>query len=188
MYELDYLHHNVSIPNWVSALIASIKDQRAHPEVMRSDGLICFCGKQGSGKTLSACFYLRNLMERYSESICVTNVSLNPDIENGEKGVIYFLDEIQLEFNSLESKQANMPIFEFVAQQRKARKLVIGTTQVFARLQKPFREQFKYAVACRKILGSLFCQEVFSAENVAYEDDIRTELGVLLVFCRSQGF
>lgn len=194
MNELVYLHHNVNIPNWFDAFISRLKDERAHPDVMRSDGLICFCGKQGSGKTLSACFYVKALMERYPNLVCVSNVKLNYDVfdesrvrmysgindltdfENGTDGVVYFLDEIQLEFNSLESKQANMPIFEFVCQQRKARKMVVGTTQVFGRLQKPFREQFKYAICCRNLIGSLFAQDVYAAENVAYEDDIKTEL------------
>lgn len=155
---------------------------------------MAFCGSQGSGKTLSGVLYLEKLMQYYPKMKVVSNVWLNPDyfdqeriipytgidcitdIDNDVYGVVYFLDEIQLEFNSLESKQMNMPIFEFVCQQRKARKHIIGTTQVFGRLAKPFREQFKYAICCRKVLGSLFVQDVFKAENVAYEDDIKTEL------------
>lgn len=69
-----------------------------------------------------------------------------------------------------------MPIFEFVCQQRKARKHIVGTTQVFGRLAKPFREQFKFAICCRKLIGSLFAQDLYFAQNVAVEDDIRTEL------------
>lgn len=192
--ERDFIHSNCSIPNWLDSLLSSIKDEREHPDTMRVDGLMCFCGKQGSGKTLSAVLYLEKLMHFYPAAKVVTNVSLNPDyfdmgrvkrfngiedltdIDNGVHGVIYLLDEIQLEFNSLESKQMNMPIFEFICQQRKARKHIIGTTQVFGRLAKPFREQFKYAIRCRKLVGSLFAQDVFEAENVAYEDDIKTEL------------
>lgn len=192
--ELDFIHHNLNIPNWLDALISSIKDDREHPDYLRVNGLMAFCGSQGSGKTLSAILYLERLMKYYPKLICVTNVSLNSDffdmervkkysgikdltdIDNGPYGVVYFLDEIQLEFNSLESKQMNMPIFEFVCQQRKARKHIIGTTQVFGRLAKPFREQFKYAISCRKLIGSLFAQDIYRAENVAFEDDIRTEL------------
>lgn len=192
--EKFFIHQNFSLKNWVRSLILSIKDDRANPDFLRVNGLICFCGKQGSGKTLSAVLYLKKLLDYYPNAIVVTNVSLNPeyfnmenvikytglnqltDIDNGEQGVIYLLDEIQLEFNSLESKQMNMPILEFVCQQRKARKHVIGTTQVFGRLAKPFREQFKYAVCCNKVLGSFFTQTLYAAENVAFEDDIRVEL------------
>lgn len=192
--ELSFIHSNATIPNWLDALLSSIKEDREHPDYMSVNGLMAFCGTQGSGKTLSSVLYLESLMKYYKQALVVTNLKLSPeyfdvdriikytglqnltDIDNGPYGVIYLLDEIQLEFNSLESKQMNMPIFEFVCQQRKARKHLIGTTQVFGRLAKPFREQFKYAIACKKLLGSLFRQELYRAENVAYEDDIRTEL------------
>lgn len=192
--ELSFIHSNVTIPNWLDALLSSIKDEKEHPDYMRVNGLMAFCGSQGSGKTLSSVLYLEKLMNYYKKAIVYTNLKLNPDffdmerihaytgiqdltdVDNGAYGVIYLLDEIQLEFNSLESKQMNMPIFEFICQQRKARKHIIGTTQVFGRLAKPFREQFKFAISCNKLIGSLFRQELYQAQNVAYEDDIRTEL------------
>lgn len=192
--EVSFIHSNINIPNWIDAFLSSVKDDREHPDFLRVNGLMAFCGSQGSGKTLSSVLYLEKIMQYYPKVQVVTNLNLNPlyfdldrvkryegladltDLDNGPFGIVYLLDEIQLEFNSLESKQMNMPIFEFVCQQRKARKHLIGTTQVFGRLAKPFREQFKYAIRCRKVLGSLFCQDLFKAENVAYEDDIRTEL------------
>ncbi|MCH5257953.1 MAG: ATP-binding protein [Lachnospiraceae bacterium] len=192
--ELFFIHSNFNLPNWIDAFLSSLKDDREHPDYMRVNGLMAFCGSQGSGKTLSSVLYLEKLMQYYPQALIVTNLKLNPDffdlsrvqtytgikdltdIENGPYGVVYLLDEIQLEFNSLESKQMNMPIFEFICQQRKARKHIIGTTQVFGRLAKPFREQFKYAICCRKLIGSLFAQDLYKAENVAYDDDIRTEL------------
>lgn len=192
MREVDFLHHNVCIPNFLDSLIHKIKF--SNPDELAVNGLIAFCGVQGSGKTLSATLYLKKLMDYYPKLICVSNISLNynffdssriipytgisqmHDISNGVYGVVFFLDEIQLEFNSLESKQMTTPIFELVCQQRKQRKHIIGTTQVFARLAKPFREQFKYAILCEHLIGSFFSQHVHSAINVSYEDDIRTEL------------
>lgn len=192
--ERDFICHNINIPNWLDAMLSQIKDERENPHFLRVNGLMAFCGSQGSGKTLSAVLYLRSLMQYYPRMLVYSNISLNPDFfdqdrifpytgihdltdqDNDEYGIVYFLDEMQLEFNSLESKQMNMPIFEFVCQQRKARKHIIGTTQVFGRLAKPFREQFKYAICCRKLIGSLFAQDLFVARNVTVEDDIRTEL------------
>lgn len=192
--ERSFVHSNLTIPNWLDSLLSQIRDDRDHPDYLRVNGLMAFCGSQGSGKTLSAVLYLERLMHYYPQMMVVTNLKLNPDFfdmdrvfpyiglsdltdrDNGEFGITYLLDEIQLEFNSLESKQMNMPIFEFVCQQRKARKHLIGTTQVFGRLAKPFREQFKYAICCRKLIGSLFAQDLYKAQNVAFEDDIRTEL------------
>lgn len=192
MQEIDFLQCNFCLPNFIDSLIARKKS--FNPDALPVSGLICFCGVQGSGKTLSSVLYLKALMEAYPKSICVSNICLNSDffdssriipyqgisqihsISNGEEGVIILLDEIQIEFNSLESKQMNIPVFELVCQQRKQRKHIIGTTQVFGRLAKPFREQFKYAVLCQNVLGSLFLQRVYTAKNVAEEEDIKTEL------------
>lgn len=192
MTELDFLHSNFTIPNFLDSFIARRKSY--NPDALPVSGLLCFCGTQGSGKTLSAVLYLKRLMDSYPKALVVSNIGLSDEffdlsrvipyegisqihsVQNGENGVIILLDEIQIEFNSLESKQMNIPVFELVCQQRKQRKHIIGTTQVFGRLAKPFREQFKYAVLCNNILGSLFVQHVYTAKNVAEDEDIRTEL------------
>ena len=99
--------------------------KKEHPTYFDPDGLLVFCGAQGTGKTLSAVNYVRDLTWIYPKVKLVTNVDikgLNPvvqvieydgihcltTIENGYEGVIFFIDEIHLEFNSLESK--NIPI------------------------------------------------------------------------------
>lgn len=186
MKDFTYLEHNFCLPNILDRFFFR---QKKDPDVFLPSGLICFCGSQGSGKTLSSVLYLRNLLARYPKALVVSNIHLDfcdyipytglsqlHDIQNGIYGVIIFLDEIQIEFNSLESKTASIPIFELVCQQRKQRKHIIGTTQVFGRLQKPFREQFKYVVLCDNFAGYLFRQAVYSAKNIAYDDDIKTEL------------
>ncbi|GGB87077.1 ATP-binding protein [Glycocaulis alkaliphilus] len=185
----NYLYQNFTVPNILDLALQRMKGKDA--DVFTPSGLCCFCGVQGSGKTLSAVLYLKRLMTLFPKSICVSNISLNfytdrvqpytgveqlNAIENGKYGVIFMLDEIQIEFNSLESKQMNTPIFELVCQQRKQRKHIIGTTQTFGRLAKPFREQFKNVVLCNNVLKTFFIQKIFSAENVATEDDIKVEL------------
>lgn len=190
--ELHYFKSNISLPNLVDSFLFRHKQSKEHPEKMPCDGLICFCGEQGSGKTLSAVNYVYNLARDFPKSIICTNVELLFDLpntiipyegpeqmlelDNGEYGIIFFLDEIHIEFNSLESKGMDTTIFELVSQQRKARKHIVGTAQVFARMAKPFREQFKYAVCCDNFMSYIFRQQIFSAVNVAFEDDIRTEL------------
>lgn len=187
----DFLYHNCNIPNAFDLAVSRVKGK--DPDVFVPSGLTCFCGKQGSGKTLSAVLYVRKLMEMFPKSIVVSNISFSSafdssrilsyqgvkqmhDINNGKFGVIFLLDEIQIEFNSLESKQMNIPIFELVCQQRKQRKHIIGTTQVFGRLAKPFREQFREVVLCKNYLKTIFVQQIFSAENVATEDDVTVQL------------
>lgn len=188
----NFLYSNNTLPNALDTLKFRVRSK--NKDIFTPSGLTCFCGVQGSGKTLSAVLHVRKLLTLFPKSICVSNLSLDfgasfsdrifaytglsqmHDISNGEYGVIFLLDEIQIEFNSLESKQMSIPVFELVCQQRKQRKTIIGTTQVFARLAKPFREQFKFAVLCDNFAGLIFRQRLFTAQNVAYEDDIRTEL------------
>lgn len=185
---------NFTLPNVIENLLYRMKKTRENPDALPLNGLLCFCGEQGSGKTLSAVLYCYNVCRRFPKVKLVTNLELfwgddlpnkiyhykgveqMIEMDNGEEGIIFLIDEMHLEFNSLESKGMDINTFELVSQQRKARKHIVGTSQVFGRLAKPFREQFKYAVLCRNYFGLYFRQEIFRAQNVAYEDDIKTEL------------
>lgn len=163
------------------------KDFRAeHPEYFDPDGIIVFCGSQGAGKTISAVQYVQRLCDLYPavkvctnmelvlpESIEVipwTGVKCFTDISNGYAGVIYLIDEIHLEFNSLESKKMDSGIFEVVSQQRKQRKHIVGTSQVFNRIAKPFREQFKYVVACNCLFHCLQINTLLDAKKCSVDD------------------
>jgi len=139
---------------------------KQNPYYFEPEGLTVFCGGQGTGKTVSAVQYIQKLSYAYPKAILCTNVlmkNLNPDtkvieydginslssIENGYHGVMYFIDEMHLEFNSLESSSIPIEIFVEIAQQRKQRKTIIGTSQVFHRLSKPFREQIHTVILCK---------------------------------------
>lgn len=192
MNELKFIHHNIAVPTGIETFLFKGEQGRLHPDKLPVDGIVCFCGEQGSGKTLSAVRYVYNICKKFPKVIVVSNMALTWDldievrpysgaedmlsIDNGEEGVIFLLDEMHIEFNSLESKGMDAHIFELVSQQRKARKHIVGTSQVFGRLAKPFREQFKYAVCCDNYFGILFRQEIFKATNIATGEDIRTIL------------
>lgn len=104
---------------------------------------------------------------------CVTydDVERLTSVNNGYAGVVYLIDEMHLEFNSLESKQMNSNIFYQVSQQRKQRKHIVGTSQVFTRLAKPFREQFKYLVQCRCMFGVLQINRLCDALDCKEDDN-----------------
>lgn len=204
----NYLESNFCIPNAFDTWSFLRHQKKDHPDRLDVDGILAFCGEQGSGKTLSAVSYVYNVCKRFPRCKVVTNITLNwdldnelieytgvkqmMDVQNGEYGVIFLIDEIHLEFNSLESKGMDSNTFEIVSQQRKQRKHIVGTAQVFGRIAKPFREQFRYAVLCKQMLfGSLFKQECYKACNVAYEDDITVELrsvAVKFYFVQSRQF
>lgn len=190
--ELRFFKSNITIPNLFETIIFKHRQAKQNPERMPCDGIICFCGEQGSGKTLSAVNYVYNLCSAFPKAVVCTNLSLQWDLENkvipytcpeqmlsldnNEYGIVFLLDEMHIEFNSLESKGMDVHIFELVSQQRKSRKHIVGTSQVFGRLAKPFREQFKYAVCCDNYLGLLFRQQIFKATNIASGEDITTRL------------
>ena len=72
-------------------------------------------------------------------------------LNNGYQGVIYLIDELHLELNSLESKNIDIDVMVEISQQRKQRKHIIGTSQQFMRLAKPLREQVHDIVLCKCI-------------------------------------
>lgn len=169
---------------------------RDNPLYFNPDGIWCFCGAQGSGKTLSAVQCLQTMVKRYPMCRVISNMPVEVpfhdveeysghemlhDVDNGVEGVIFFLDEIHLFWNSLESK--NIPFSDMAAfcQMRKARRVIIGTSQVYGRIAKPIREQLKYIIDCRciggfmqvnKVLDPSTCVEIDGRIN---PDVIRTQ-------------
>lgn len=161
--------------------------RKEHPTYFNPDGLLMFCGAQGTGKTLSAVNYVRELSWMYPKAKICTNVEiegLNPlcevyeydglhcltDIENGYEGVIYLIDEIHLEFNSLESKNIPIEVMVEVSQQRKQRKHIVGTSQQFMRLAKPLREQVRNLVLCRNFFGCIQFNKLVDGNTIVEKD------------------
>lgn len=173
----------------ISALFDTVKYKRdfrkKYPDFFDPSGILVFCGPQGAGKTLSAVQYVRKLAKRYPKMVLVTNVEIHDlDItiypytgiadfskySNGFEGVVFLIDEIHIEFNSLESKNIDPSVMTEIAQQRKQRKHIVGTSQVFGRIAKPFREQFKYVVLCRCLWGVLQYNTLIDGERAIVDD------------------
>ena len=95
---------------------------------------------------------------------CIKNLS------NGIEGVMYLIDEIHLEFNSLESKNIPIEIMVEVSQQRKQRKHIVGTSQVYMRLAKPLREQIDTVVICKNYLGCIQYNKVIDGKTAVEEN------------------
>lgn len=122
-------------------------------EEFKEHGLHMMCGEQGSGKTTTVVHLLMQLQKQYPRLKVRTNMNyLAQDGEinhwkdlvqndNGEYGQVEVLDEIQTWFSSLQSKDFPFEMITEISQQRKQRKMLIGTAQVFSRIAKPIREQ-----------------------------------------------
>lgn len=91
-------------------------------------------------------------------------------VNNGEYGVLFFIDEFHLELNSLESKNIDIDVITEISQQRKQRKHIVGTSQVFMRLAKPLREQIKDVVDCHCIFNCFQWNIIIDGEKSTEED------------------
>lgn len=87
-------------------------------------------------------------------------------INNGIFGVIYLIDEIHSYLNAKDSKNIPMYIFGEISQQRKQRKAIIGTSQLFMRTAIALREQCDYVIACTTFMGVLTRQRAYVGEDV----------------------
>ncbi len=140
-------------------------------------GLTLFCGKQGGGKTIAMVDYLERMKKNYPKVKIYTNFGYkNQDgvfshwkqllkIRNGLDGVIFAVDEIQNEWNSMAWKDFPDSLLSQITQQRKQRIKIVGTSQVFTRVVKQLREQTYEVVECRTLFGRWTFTRCFDAED-----------------------
>lgn len=93
------------------------------------------------------------------------------EVNNGFLGVLYLIDEIHIYFNALDSKNIPMFVFTEISQQRKQRKAIIGTSQLFMRMAKPFREQCDNIIMCNTMLGILTVQRAYDGMTLEQDYD-----------------
>lgn len=139
-----------------------------NPDYFYPSGIWVFSGPQGSGKTLSAVQCLQKICKRYPKAIVVSNLDVKginntvieftdyeqlTNMSNGIEGIIFFLDEIHILWNSLESKEIPISEMACFCQMRKDRRVIIGTSQVYTRITKPIREQLQYLIDCRNFFN-----------------------------------
>lgn len=146
-------------------------------------GLWTFSGAQGGGKTLLMMHLLKQVLADSPGAIVVSNISIYgvpsfpytgiDDFDkyaNGRDGAIFVIDEIHTLFNSLESAKMPISTMQVWCQNRKNRRLILGTSQRFTRVSKGVREQTTWNYECRKgIAGLLYSYRVFDGSE--YDDD-----------------
>ena len=137
------------------------------PDEFCEYGLHMFCGEQGSGKTTAVADLLLKLKKKYGKVKVRTNfnyVGQDGEInnwkqlvmnDNGIYGQIEVIDEIQTWFSTAQSLNFPPDMLKEISQQRKQRKMLIGTAQVFGRISKPIREQTSVVYCPITILGCL---------------------------------
>lgn len=171
----DFLSGSMNPGNIFKTIRHNIVFARNNPDYFYPAGIWVFCGPQGSGKTLSAVQALKKICKAYPKAKVCTNLDVRgieneiipfedyeqlKSLSNGIEGIIFFLDEIHVLWNSLESK--DIPISEMACfcQMRKDRRVIIGTSQVYGRIAKPIREQLQYVIDCKNYFGFLQINQI----------------------------
>ncbi len=137
------------------------------PDQFPIDGLHLFAGEQGSGKSIASVEFLLRMKKLYPNCRVRSNIDLSfqdgkingwEDIvfdNNGTFGDLTYIDEIQNWFNSADSRKFPPEMIQEICQLRKQIKVIIGTSQVFARVAKPIREQVKVLYKPITVFGCL---------------------------------
>lgn len=137
------------------------------PDFFRHQGLVIFEGRQGSGKTISMIEYARTMQQEYPKSLCTTNLAYTGEdmplkdwrmllrYKNGIFGVIVCMDELQNWFSSNDSKNFPPEMLTIITQNRKNRRIILGTSQNFYLLAKAIRSQATEVRRCSTFFGAL---------------------------------
>ncbi len=145
-------------------------------------GIWLFSGQQGAGKTLLMMHTLKCMMNEYPEALVVSNIAIYgvPSIpytgiedfekyRNGAQGTIFVIDEIHTLFSSLESAKMPASTLTVWSQNRKNRRVILGTSQRFTRVAKGIREQCTYNYECsRPIFRQIYSYRVKDGDD--YDD------------------
>lgn len=158
---------------------------RNNPDYFYPAGIWVFCGPQGAGKTLSAVRCLKKMCERYPKAKVCSNIEIKgitnevipfedydqlKTLDNGTNGLIFFLDEIHVLWNSLESKEVPISEMACFCQMRKNRRVIIGTSQVYGRIAKPIREQLQYIIDCKNFFNLVQYNAVYDPADAVEKD------------------
>lgn len=137
------------------------------PETFSYNGLVIFEGWQGRGKTIAMIEFARRMQKEYPLVKCLSNLNyakqddeLNTwrkllTYSNGKHGVIAIIDETQNWFSSNQSKDFPPEMLSVITQNRKNRRIILGTAQNFYLLAKAIRSQATEVCRCATILGAL---------------------------------
>lgn len=137
------------------------------PDFFRHQGLIIFEGIQGTGKSIGMIEFAARMQEEYPKAVCTSNYGyVNEDTvledwrmlmsyTNDIYGVIVLMDELQNWFSSNDSRNFPPEMLSVITQNRKNRRIILGTAQNFYLLAKAIRSQTTEVRRCTTLFGAL---------------------------------
>ena len=111
--------------------------------------------------------FARQMQQEYPRAKCITNLGYTKqddvlnhwkkltDYSNDKFGVICVMDELQNWFSSNQSKDFPPEMLQVITQNRKNRRIILGTSQNFYLLAKAIRSQCTEIRRCITLLGCL---------------------------------
>lgn len=187
--ERYYTTGSVNPANIFKSMAFDLAFMRANPDYMETVGIWCFVGAQAAGKTLSAVKAFKKAAATYPKALLCSNLKVNglgdreiipfvdysqiSELTNGINGVIFLIDEMQTVWNCMEARSIPIDEIGTLCQNRKDRRLIFGTSQVYGRTAKQVREQYKYVVFCRSYFKYLQLNTIVDPcpEGYTSEDD-----------------
>lgn len=147
-------------------------------------GSIVFKGFQGSGKSLSLCKYALDIAKDFPNCKIYSNMKIKGiknftfiendnvllealTIKNGASGVLVLLDEAHLYFNK--KNGISLDVLTAISQQRKDRRRLAFTSQIWEELDISLRKQVKHIVSCRCIAHKIQVNTISDGESLTYD-------------------
>lgn len=139
---------------------------------------------QGGGKTLSMTFYAFQIQKQFPDCIIYSNILINGlnnyhyiendnvlrqalEHRNGKNGVLVLLDEAHLYFG----KKSGIPldVLTAISQQRKDRRRLVFSSQIWEELDISLRKQVKEIVDCRILFNCIQFNTIYDGETLSYD-------------------
>lgn len=140
---------------------------RTDPQAFTYKGVVIFTGKQGNGKSIAMTKFVSDMQSEFPRVKVIDNYgylksdnelthwSQLIDYNNGIYGVIAAIDETQNWFSCKQSKDFPPEMLEVITQNRKNRRIIVGTAQNFSNLAKDIRRQCTEVRECKTYFGCL---------------------------------
>lgn len=156
-----------------------------NPQEYRPYGIRCYVGLPGTGKTLSLVEQLIVAKSVYPKIKIYTNFGFihedGPlkswqdlvDLENGNDGIIFALDEVHTMFGRKDWQSIPPAILQVFSQNRKMAKQFLCTAQSYADIVVDLRRRCEYIIECNSFMTRWVIQRAFTASN--YQSDHDTE-------------
>lgn len=138
-------------------------------------GVTCYCGRQGSGKTIGVVEQLERIKMQFPECLVCTNINyINQDIpltswlqllylRNGDKGVVFVIDEVQN--NGLDWTKFPETLLRVITMQRKQKIKIFLTSQVYKNVVIQLRRQCFDVIECKTFFGRWTRHKCYDAEE-----------------------